>query len=120
MINGQRLKTAALVYFIIGAIGYLIISIILFSAGDDLSGSVYLGSIVDVAFYSAIAYVVGDTLDMTLVGNKRILEHIKQESITKKSIDICIEKIDEQQKCIVELIKKIETLEENINNQKNK
>ena len=84
-------------------------------AEDAISGYAYLGSILDLALFSAIAYVVGDIFSRV---NSNFCE-IKQNSINEikntELLNKCIEKIDMQSKCILELTKEIESLKKEIN-----
>ena len=113
--TGYRLSVASIIYFIIGAIINLVFAIMCFVAEDAISGYAYLGSILDLALFSAIAYVVGDIFSRV---NSNFCE-TKQNSINEikntELLNKCIEKIDMQSKCILELTKEIEALKKEIN-----
>ena len=108
---GTRLCTASIIYFVVGAIVYLILAIICYVEGDGISGSAYLGSIVDVAFYSLIAYVVGKNFSISGRNNKGIVREINTANIIRENTEIELYEIKEQQKLIISLLEKIEKLE---------
>ena len=113
--NGRKLQMASTVYCAIGVIAYLIFAIICFVAGDKISGYTLLGSIIDVAFYSAIAYVVGGIFNNVNMNYAEIKMSSLREDKNAELLNKCIEKINMQSKCILELTKEIEALKKEIN-----
>ena len=113
--SGNKLQVASMIYFAIGAIAYIVLAAISFSAGDKLSGFVYIGSILEVAFYSAIAYTVGGTFNVAYHNSHSVKENRTIVAQNQELLNKCIEKINMQSKCILELAKEIEALKKEIN-----
>ena len=93
----------------------MVLAFICFVEEDAISGYAYLGSILNVAFYAAIAYVVGDTFSRVGFNAQEIKMSSLREDKNAELLNQCIEKIDKQQKYILELTKKIDSIEKEMN-----
>ena len=113
--NGSKLQKASIIYCAIGVIAYLAFAITCFVAGDKMSGYTFLGAIIDVAFYSAIAYVVGGTFNNVNMNCAEIKMSGLREEKNAELLNKCLDKINMQSKCILELTKEIESLKKEIN-----
>ena len=105
--TGYRLSVAAFIYFIIAVITHIVFAIICSVAEDKISVYAHVGSILDVAFYSAIAYVVGDTFSRVNFNSHEIKMSSLREDKNTELLNQCIEKIDKQQNYILQLTKRL-------------
>lgn len=129
---GGLLKKFALAYGIIGAIIFLVLSIICFCAGAAIEGVAYIFAILEVLMYALMAWLVGDTKEDVYVANvrlKKIAEYVEarndsivedcgkienQQITINKNIVKVYEKLKNQQDTMEKLLEKIECLEKEI------
>ena len=113
--TGNTIQTIAVIYGLLGIIAYIILAVICFIGENKMQGFVYLGTILDVVFVSAAGYVAGSAHNKATSNSNVIRLNARHEATDTERLNKCIDKINMQSKCILELTKEIESLKKEIN-----